>query len=451
MIDLIRYDRTPWGELARFARLRVRNFSHQTTTSYTKPQVLKMASMNLTIGNLAGTGDYSHVTFREATKIPADVRNHMPDYSMAIPLLLSYTFPTVVDVAVALPRPTTSITDVRVSKTVNGIFAAPIPPRKWRFDLEVALRDLWASHQDVSSIRHPTSQDLYLPLWAFEFWDEMVQAIEQQKYWKRALTWVMSWQDGPERARVIELFGSISWGMEIGVTSSSDSDPFIGNISNFLTFDWLGETHMNVAADVFNVTGPQEWWVCSASFVNYLQLLFKDGPGKMGENPLLKTTMQSVVSRNVRYIMFPVNIDNVHWVVAHVDLQKHEYTYGMLSHSNRRMPSRSPTPPYTPGDSLGVDRSATLANLDAALEAWLNPIYDTVFICRGWTVPIGNQDDGSSCGACVLNAIDHAIFGTPLFTPNDRHLVRMGLFAKVVGRLLDTVGTLRISLAVVDY
>jgi hypothetical protein len=96
--------------------------------------------------------------------------------------------------------------------------------------------------------------------------------------------------------------------------------------------------------------------------------------------------------------------------------------------------------PYTLGDSLNMDRSAALADLDAALREWLEPALGAEFEGNGRTLPIGSQNDGNSCGVCVLNAIDHAIFGTALFRPGDRHLVRMNLFAMLAGHLRETVG-----------
>lgn len=96
--------------------------------------------------------------------------------------------------------------------------------------------------------------------------------------------------------------------------------------------------------------------------------------------------------------------------------------------------------PYTLGDSLNKDRSESLANLGSALRDWLEQALGAEFEGNGRTLPIGSQDDGSSCGVCVLNAIDHAIFGTALFRPSDRHLVRMNLFTKLAGYLRETVG-----------
>lgn len=292
------------------------------------PINLEIASMNLTIDNTFGTGDYSQVNFRDATRIPQDVRNHMPDFAMAIPLLLTHTFPTAMEDSVTLPDPIACLTGAHVSDTINGIFAAPIPPRTWCFGLDAAIRDLWGKQQGVNSIQHPTSQDLYLPVWAFEFWEEMLQAIEQQRVWKTALTWVMRWQDGPERARVVELFGQIPWGMGLGMSMIIDSDPFIGNISDLLSFTWLRETHMDVAASVFNATGPRNWWVCNSAFADCLQTIWKDGPGTMAKHPMLMAVMDDIARRNATHMMLPVHINGNHWVLVQVDLKGHVYAYG---------------------------------------------------------------------------------------------------------------------------
>jgi hypothetical protein len=97
---------------------------------------------------------------------------------------------------------------------------------------------------------------------------------------------------------------------------------------------------------------------------------------------------------------------------------------------------------YTQGDPLNGERSKELAELYTALRTWLNAVYGGASRSVGRKFTIGTQDDGSSCGVCVMNAMDHAMFGQALFTQADRHLVRMGLFAKLAGHLVDMVGAL---------
>jgi len=79
------------------------------------------------------------------------------------------------------------------------------------------------------------------------------------------------------------------------------------------------------------------------------------------------------------------------------------------------------------GDSLkqsrGV-RSTESSDLRASrigTGVWLEAAFGGKFWDEAGNLPIGVQTDGSSCGICVLNAIEHATLGHPLFTMAARH------------------------------
>ena len=57
----------------------------------------------------------------------------------------------------------------------------------------------------------------------------------------------------------------------------------------------------------------------------------------------------------------------------------------------------------------------------------------------GRTLEIGHQQDGDSCGICVINSIEHHMFGTALFTHDKRNTHRAYYFRKAVEFLLDKV------------
>jgi hypothetical protein len=57
----------------------------------------------------------------------------------------------------------------------------------------------------------------------------------------------------------------------------------------------------------------------------------------------------------------------------------------------------------------------------------------------GGLLEIGRQQDGDSCGICVVNSIEHHMFGTPLFMPTERNTSRVSYFTKVLEFLLVNV------------
>lgn len=80
-----------------------------------------------------------------------------------------------------------------------------------------------------------------------------------------------------------------------------------------------------------------------------------------------------------------------------------------------------------------------LDHLLRGLENWLVTAFKVPFKDLGNTFPIGRQEDGHSCGICVINAIEHAMFGVPLFIDKNRYAFRVQYFVKAIKYLLDNV------------
>lgn len=73
------------------------------------------------------------------------------------------------------------------------------------------------------------------------------------------------------------------------------------------------------------------------------------------------------------------------------------------------------------------------------LDRWTVTNFYHPFKNLGQSLPIGTQQDGISCGVCVLNALEHALLDAPLFTHNQRNLLRVEYFTKIAKLLLDRV------------
>jgi hypothetical protein len=79
------------------------------------------------------------------------------------------------------------------------------------------------------------------------------------------------------------------------------------------------------------------------------------------------------------------------------------------------------------------------AELQAGLRKWVRLAFGKTVIGKGRKFSTGKQDDGNSCGICVLNAMDHAMIGTPLFRHETREATRMDLFLRMINYLLEHV------------
>ena len=73
------------------------------------------------------------------------------------------------------------------------------------------------------------------------------------------------------------------------------------------------------------------------------------------------------------------------------------------------------------------------------LSKWLKAVFGTSFRDGGRTFAIGKQEDGHSCGICVINSIEHELFGTALFTHSSRNILRIHYFTEVIRFLLREV------------
>lgn len=76
----------------------------------------------------------------------------------------------------------------------------------------------------------------------------------------------------------------------------------------------------------------------------------------------------------------------------------------------------------------------------AGLRRWLGLKFERKFASIGARFPIGPQDDGSSCGLCALNAMEHPMLGAKLFEHFKRDRIRMDYFTRMVKHMMVEVG-----------
>lgn len=95
------------------------------------------------------------------------------------------------------------------------------------------------------------------------------------------------------------------------------------------------------------------------------------------------------------------------------------------------------------GNSLSnVPYKKDVDQICRGLERWMSILLGRQFKNDGQTLPIGAQQDGVSCGICVLNAFEHALFDVPLFTHSNRNSLRAQYFTEIAKLLLDHVSAI---------
>ena len=86
-----------------------------------------------------------------------------------------------------------------------------------------------------------------------------------------------------------------------------------------------------------------------------------------------------------------------------------------------------------------VSYKTDIEKICRGLDRWTKTLFYAPFRNAGESLPIGTQQDGISCGICVLNGLEHEIFGARLFTHDRRNVLRVQYFVDVMKLLLDRV------------
>jgi hypothetical protein len=98
---------------------------------------------------------------------------------------------------------------------------------------------------------------------------------------------------------------------------------------------------------------------------------------------------------------------------------------------------------YTGNSLKYASYKSDIDKICRGLDHWTNALFHAPFKNIGEVLPIGTQQDGISCGVCVLNALEHEIFVTRLFTHDRRNVLRVQYFMDIMKLLLDHVSVAR--------
>ncbi|KAI0683375.1 hypothetical protein BC835DRAFT_1311080 [Cytidiella melzeri] len=112
---------------------------------------------------------------------------------------------------------------------------------------------------------------------------------------------------------------------------------------------------------------------------------------------------------DVDTVYLPAHVNGNHWTLFHVTKSTREISYG---------------------DSFG---NPPPKRHTKAFQCWLE-MHEPSLYGLGGTIPISSQpyDEGISCGITVINAINHALFGNPLWTSKTLNRLRLHEYLDIV-------------------
>ncbi|KAG1871544.1 hypothetical protein F4604DRAFT_1926276 [Suillus subluteus] len=340
-----------------------------------------------------------------------------PSGSLSVAAFLHLALPTALETD---PSATTRFIFSRKSPMLQlpaGFVSQSVPPLQTASSLR--NRASGTLQDGIQSVIHPSFPNDPLPLWVLSYWVSMSYALENQCDWRASYDWVLARlnvipADGPELGivdEVLDVLESLPWDTPLkgfgGLTdlrttelrSLLVSSPIHGHILDSMIAIVVQCMQASNDEDLQSVS------VEPLNFANILHLSDKRWKNYKTDRTFccLRTIGSSLCEGTLQRVLFPINIDNVHWAVIAVNT-----IYQSISYA----------------DSLGW--SWPTEDIDA-IHHWLG-YHGFARFNKATALQHGEQLDSFSCGIAAINTIKHALFRHPLFTNNQAFSLRMGEF-----------------------
>ena len=263
----------------------------------------------------------------------------VPPPTAFVPDLIRAQLPTVIpeDKMKAIPA-NCCLVKALTSGSLPEVLGMEIPHKTWLASLRDGLEMVGRLHPaSVTAIKHPTVSDLYLPLWALDVWDSIAVACQERMRWVQATEWLEPDQHRAEDMEAIEsarsIMAKIPWGMMAWALPGSDGASLPGFLARFLSLSWLAERNidlMGVRCNAIAAADPARSnnHVAIVYLGLQLQGIGKWNDEKIQSNKDLHGWKALAAEKELRYIHIPVNLDNSHWVIFCVDLDKKTFCWG---------------------------------------------------------------------------------------------------------------------------
>lgn len=297
-------------------------------------------------------------------------------------------------------------------------------PSKVDLDTLLGLR-AEALTQGFKSLCVPGLPRTRFDFWVLEFWEEISPAINGQAVWDCGMTWLdrVKRRDTELSAVIAEaqgLISALSWNGPVGGFSNGAERTI--SFTDFLSTRWISCDLLNMMMDVLSrrvlqsSTHRDTTLIGSLVLANTLQSTYTRRETSLGR--VLGHYTSMIKNNNYHRLYFPAHVDGNHWVGIAVDFRARKIYLG---------------------DSL-EDRRARPRTLLDTVQWWTENHFGGQFDTDLLMAP--EQSDSYSCGICVPNMFEHAIFDTPLWTTRTRECIRIRYFNQIARRHTNAVRTI---------
>ncbi|KAI0310599.1 hypothetical protein OF83DRAFT_1178378 [Amylostereum chailletii] len=289
-----------------------------------------------------------------------------------------------------------------------------MPQADWIASVESMFRE--KVKEGARSIIDPTYKGTRWPLWIITYWREWGERRRSMGLWSLSENWIQqclgSHKATDETAKAVSsarvALRTLAWGQELRAYGSRAP---LDHLSQLVSDGWLGDEVLNVLLLGLYARARLDTRLADQIIIAPATLDYKirTTESKDYDHATLLVRYRDTIRRlSPRFLYFLSFVNDNHWIAVCVDFESKCVRYGDSS-------------PY-PGPPRFMKR----------LLGWLKHAFKSSFRDGGNNLPHGTQTDLHLCGPCAVNCVEHAVFGTGLFTPDARRLWRLRYFNQLV-------------------
>ncbi|KAG8707767.1 hypothetical protein FRC09_001628 [Ceratobasidium sp. 395] len=373
-----------------------------------------------------------------AYNLPDIVQTFIPSNDASIWDIIQFEIPSIAEEPPDSPFiPSMSLENSTSNPSTNykALAAQPAPPERFLYGLRALINDSEVEKPNSLLIPWFPTQIGQPGLWIVNFWERLEYLRWLQEKWKARLDWLRQQRTCdaglPDSAHVyndaIECLKYLRPDERLAIRGQPARGEDLEDVaSRLLSRQWLSSGIIEHMLDLLrvriNISHPPDkvkpiHFVLPPGLHNSFVGPYRAAEGGECEYrpPAAARVLNSWLADNGRYILFALNINNVHWVAACADLHEHIIRVG---------------------DSLGGFSGARDAL--APIQAWLQHLSQERFRVV-FDLLSGDQEDGHSCGLFTVNTLAAYALNDPLLTHQGRHMARASAFVEIARRHMETV------------